>query len=441
MAIRRLLTLATFVVLVLELTGCSSEPPVRYEGTIDIESAAAYFAEAAQASEHDDGGLWGIPLGGPMLFVDPISRTVVANQADAEGRLAPHSKLWVGQMAPEFNVANFAVEWSGTVWTMLLWPSLSDDPAARTTLMMHESWHRVQDDIGFPAVSSENQHLDTEEGRALLRLEWRALRHALTSVDTDSRKAAEDALVFRALRHQRFDGAAERESRFEMHEGLAEYTGLALCGLSASDAAALLADRLEDSARGKSVVLSFAYQSGPAYALLLDAFGATWREGLQPTDDLSSILRSHLDVEQPQDLHSAAEVRYASYDAEPVFAEERERAHQAEMTRLHYSRRFVEVPVLVLPNRNMNIMFNPNEGTVTLGDHGVVHPSLRVTADWGVLEAREGALRDHGWMWVKVPSPAEPGGTSVSGNGWTLVLTDGWTLTSHEEGFTVTENE
>ena len=55
--------------------------------SIDPVNAAAAFAEAEKLSAKDDGRLWGKALYGPMLFVEPESRAVVGNEADAGGLL------------------------------------------------------------------------------------------------------------------------------------------------------------------------------------------------------------------------------------------------------------------------------------------------------------------------------------------------------------------
>ncbi len=55
-----------------------------------------------------------------------------------------------------------------------MWP-LPEDDDARQVLVMHESWHRVQEQIGLPASNPSNGHLNTFDGRLWLQLEWRAL--------------------------------------------------------------------------------------------------------------------------------------------------------------------------------------------------------------------------------------------------------------------------
>ena len=148
-------------------------------GGIDPALAGEYFREFDSVCEKDNGALWGVPLQGPVIFVDMGSRDVVANQADGEGRLARHGDVFAGTMSPDALVGNTAIEWSGVKWTMLLWQSISERLEDRIRLMMHEAFHRVQNEIGFPMTSPQNVHLDTLDGRLWLQLEWRALEKAL----------------------------------------------------------------------------------------------------------------------------------------------------------------------------------------------------------------------------------------------------------------------
>ena len=72
--------------------------------TIDVAQAKQYFAEARRICEKDAGKLWGKSLCAPMIFADPQTRGVVANQADAESRLKEQDGVFVGELPPEVNL-------------------------------------------------------------------------------------------------------------------------------------------------------------------------------------------------------------------------------------------------------------------------------------------------------------------------------------------------
>src|SRR5260370_25799005 len=63
---------------------------------IPVEAAQTYFSEAQSLCQADHGQLWGRSLCGPMMFVAPQSRSIVANQADAKGLLKAENGVFVG---------------------------------------------------------------------------------------------------------------------------------------------------------------------------------------------------------------------------------------------------------------------------------------------------------------------------------------------------------
>jgi hypothetical protein len=102
------------------IASCGSEPDSQTAGNIELPSAVEYLAEFETLCEEDAGNLWGVSFCGPILFVDPMTRTVVANQADAEGVLESRLGVFVGELPTEVGIANTATEWSGIRWTMLM---------------------------------------------------------------------------------------------------------------------------------------------------------------------------------------------------------------------------------------------------------------------------------------------------------------------------------
>jgi hypothetical protein len=53
---------------------------------------------------------------------------------------------------------------------------------------------------------------------------------------------------------------------------------------------------------------------------------------------------------------------------------------------------------------------------------------MRITDDWGILEATRGALMKPDWSAVIVCAPSIAAGASLKGDGWTLELKPGWKL-------------
>ena len=356
-----------------------------YGSSIPPDLAAQYFREAQAVSERDGGSLWGAGLYGPMLLVDPETRTVAANQADALGQLKPESGVWAGRLREEQNIANTAVKWAGVKWTMLMWP-LPEQKQARLKLVTHELFHRIQEQLRLPMAEASNRRLATKEGRIWLQLEWRALEAALREPGDGRRKAMEDALVFRAHRRRLSPGAAAEERRLELNEGLAEYTGVRLSAKSRSESAAAAGCELRQGSQRPSFERSFAYVSGPAYGLLLDDSELKWREQLKRGADLGELLVQAYHLKLPEASKEEARRRAEVYDGAVLMALDQTRT---------------------------------------------VFPTMRVVDDWGILEVSGGAVlvREGGRaVRVQVPVPADPSVRPLKGRGWTLTLNDGWAL-------------
>ncbi|MFO0982990.1 MAG: hypothetical protein U1E76_14885 [Planctomycetota bacterium] len=400
---------------------------VAQTAAIDATLAQRYFAEAEALSKQDGGKLWGVTLYGPMLLVDASSGVAVANQADAEGKLVRQGAVFVGSVPNDFPSANTATRWAGVAWTMILWP-LPLDRTERGALMVHELFHRVQDQLGFAGGNPANAHLDTLEGRFLLQLEWRALRAALTSTGDSQQAALEDALVFRARRRELYPKAADEERSLEHNEGLAEYTGFKVGIADEAPARDLMVRRLNGAHLRPTFVRSFAYETGPAYGLLLDQCDPEWRTRLGTAADFLDILQAALGIELPDDLAGAVASRAERYDGHALRGTEQERDRTRQAQLAAYRATLVTGAVLELPpSAAMQYSFDPNE-LLPMDDLGTVYPHIQITDDWGSLAAQRGALLSADRKQLFVAAPRDPGQLGASANGWTMSLAPGWQL-------------
>src|ERR1051326_5969697 len=111
---------------------------------IPLDAARRTFDDVRVASDEDGGKLWGRPLYGAILFVDPQTRYVVANQQDAGGVLKAAGGVFDGTLPKDVVIANTATDWSGTHWTMVMWGAVSPVSVARRRLVLHECFHRIR---------------------------------------------------------------------------------------------------------------------------------------------------------------------------------------------------------------------------------------------------------------------------------------------------------
>jgi hypothetical protein len=400
---------------------------------IDTSIALQYFREARTACTQDGGKLWGLSVCGPILFVDPQTRMAVANQNDLEDLLVKKDEVFVGRLPDKLPVANAPINWAGVKWAMIVWSALTTDKFQRVKLMTHESYHRIQNDLKLPVAAAINDHLDSQEGRIWLQLEWRALRQALISTGAARRRAVEDALTFRNHRRAMFSDVDSSERALEMHEGLAEYTGFKLGGKTDTERVDYLIRQIDQAAEKPTFVGSFAYISGPAYGVLLDASGANWRKGLTPQHDLGEFLQRSLKIRLSPNLKAEAEKQASRYDGGALRLAESEREATRQKRIAEYRKRLVDGPILLIPLTNKRSVSINSTNMVPLEGAGTVYPTARVSDEWGILEVSDGALmvRDGGGRVIRVyvPTPADVKERPLKGDGWTLQLDSGWAVT------------
>src|SRR5437763_11600225 len=229
---------------------------------VDEQRAQEYFKEAQALCERDGGRLWGVSICAPMVIGDARTQTFATSQPPPD---APRPRL--------IGILNGPIQWGDTMWAALSWDLVaSQTPGVRhENNFLHESFHIVQMRLGLSVDMHANEHLDSVEGRYWLRLEWRALARALRESGEARAVAIREALAFRQARHARFPDMVENERALDINEGLASYTGIVLSAQSDADATAGVLDGLHAAEDGESFVRTFAYASGPASGLLLDA--------------------------------------------------------------------------------------------------------------------------------------------------------------------------
>jgi hypothetical protein len=394
---------------------------------LDTALARHYFRQAAELTARDGGRLWGRSLTGRVLFVDPATRTLLAEQPDAEGRLRPLGAWYTGSLPASEPVANTGIRWGGHTWAMLLWPPPADS-LARAVLLAHELWHRIQDSLGLPGRDPPNPHLATRDGRIWLRLEGRALHRSLTGPPAGRERALRDALLFRDYRRRRFPGADSVERLLELNEGLAEYTGITLAAGDSLEREALVVRRLVALDSLEHFERGFAYHTGPAYGYWLDRLTPAWREGLQPTADLAALLAAALRGSATR--ATTALTRAAGYGYAVVRRQENARAARRLAHLKELRARFVTGPLLELPLAQMKLGFDPGR-VESLDSLGTLYGSLRLSDRWGVLQTdASGGLISPDWSRLLIPAPADTGGRRLAGPGWVLELAPGWKLVS-----------
>jgi len=382
-------------------------------GQVQPQVAQRLFADAKASCERDAGRLWGVSLCGPLVIFDERTGTHATNQPEPAG---PLPRFMSGADGP--------LMWGGERWFAIPLFLLPDnDPDLCDQTILHGLFHRIQPELGLFTEDGFNEHLDTLEGRVLMQLEWRALRHAVESSGSARTEAVADALAFRRERRRMFSDAAEGERREEIREGLASYTGIAAWAKTPADEHRAAAVALAGGEDQESFVGNFEAASGPGYGVLLDDFLPGWRRQVRATSDLGDMLASAINRPPTSDLAAAA----ARYDEAALRAKEqaRDQARQGRVADLR--RRFVDGPVLTMPavgggtSNTLGSVVIPGAGTVFF-------QTFTLSGQWGRLTASAGVMRSSDGNTLSVPITAPLTGTTLQGDGWTVTVGTGWVL-------------
>jgi hypothetical protein len=306
-----------------------------------------------------------------------------------------------------------------------MWDTLINvPPRDARAIMLHELFHGiVQRKLGLMASERLNEHLDGVDGRYWMRLEWRALGQALRERGAGRTTAVRDALAFRQARRALHPAAAENERALEINEGIASYTGVAAAADSPAGAIASALETLAGAETGESFVRTFAYATGPAYGLLLDAAAPDWRRRIRNTDDFPALLGAAF-MAGPADEAAASAARYGGPELRAA-EEARERSRQEQLAGLR--RQFVDGPVLVIRGGG-NGMFD-SRGAAVIPDVGTVFfGPYRHNTESGTLQASKGVLLESSGSVRRVPAPVRKDDTTLAGDGWTFTLKPGWAM-------------
>lgn len=381
--------------------------------------------------------LWNYPLYGPLIIVNPKTRMVVANEADKNGLLKKSGSVFTGVLPKQITIANSTLNWGGKKWAMVRLP-LPEDYYARLNLIIHESFHRIQPEVGFADLRVEqSNHLDEMNGRIFLRLELEALKQALISNNKTERQGhIKDALMFRLYRYKLYPGAKEAENYLEIKEGLAEYTGSILCGRSSEELVKHYIYSINNFYQNSTFVRSFAYVTIPAYGYMMSLKDKYWNQKITEDTDLTDFMMNFFHVAVPHDLKDVVDQIKKDYGYSEILTQETKRNEALQKKMAAYETRFIKNPTLIMRLVKMQFRFDPRT-SVPFKDLGTIYPTMRLVDNWGILNVTEGGALIADWQKVVVSAPTSISDTLVKGDGWTLELNKDWKVVKQGKNYTV----
>ncbi|NOU60625.1 hypothetical protein [Marinifilum caeruleilacunae] len=290
------------------------------ESPRDIKSI---FDETKELCSKDNGLLWGHSLDVPILFIDEENGVIYSNKNSSKLELTEENNMYVGALPDFIEVKKGPQKIDKRNWAVIPLP-LPENKIEQQCLILHEAFHCLQPQIDLKPLPYNNNHMEEMEARLWLKLEWKALEFALQSEGEDRKQAIIDAICFRKYRRALFSDCDGCENRFEIHEGMAEYTANKICR-TPNEFKSYLQTKLTALWESKSYVDCFAYYTGPVYAYLLDETEANWRNQLGSKDDISILVQTAYNIALPFDVYMEAEERSVLYSGAKIMGEELDR--------------------------------------------------------------------------------------------------------------------
>lgn len=404
-----------------------------------IDSAQIWYSNIKKNCISPNMNPWPIDVYGKIMLVEPNSRFLVANYQNMHKSFAEYDGLFVGYLDDKYGIANTSKNIYGEMWTMVDISYIEGkNPYEKNWIIAHESFHRIQNEIGLPIANLENAHLENKDGRIFLQLELRALQKSLTSEGHERLNALKDALIFRNYRFKQFPNAEIEECRFEMHEGMAEYTGAKLSGYNKEILVEVLAEKLKHAEQTKNFKWFFAYLTGPVYGLLLDDFYPDWINNVSVHTNLAKLLQNQVDINIPDQLKNHIYDIIDKYDGKAIIEKEND-IYQAKLeTRKQYIEKYINDTTLVISlTSEMKISFDPMNA-FDLKEFGTIYPGKSHVSDqWGILETNEDLFLSKDWRFLKLSKPILISNQVIKGADWQLFLNEQWEIASVNGNFEI----
>jgi len=425
------------ILILYSLFGCKND---RNKGIIvsesDINQAIFAFTELKEALRKDDGRLWNHRLDGPILLINRDSRIVIANEGDDNGELLKLGDCFVGKFPDSLIIAHSSVFWNNKRWTMYSFP-LPDSKEERLNGLIHESFHRIQPEIGFDSLyENQNNHLDTKEGRIYLKLELEALKRSLISEEPLIH--IKDALLFRQFRYQLFPEAKESENSLEINEGIAQYTSSTLIGLTENGLQKYYISQIDTLFGLSTFVRSFAYYTTPVYGYFMRQSDGEWNLKINKKTNLTDFMLTFYKIKPAYVSSESIRMVGKLYNINEIIESEELREFKHLKQIIKYKKLFLGDSVLTIRLENIEIGFNP-ANLIPLDSFGTVYPNLVITDNWGILNVDScGALVSSDWKFVTISYPEIITDTLIIGKGWKLKLYDHWRLKKEDNKYVIT---
>ena len=337
------------------------------------------------------------------MFVDRISRRIIANMPDSLGLLKEKDGIYTAIYPKELIINNSAIKFGGTLYAMTPLPAEEDEYRIKTRAL-HGLYHCLQETEGVFAAALNTNNMDEKEARLWIKLEWKALRKALNSTGEERQLAIRDALIFRGSNRELYQKYAANEDQFETYEGLATFTYTMLCTNSPEEYKTRLLENLDRIYLMQSYARSYGSIHGALYATLLNYKGFDLRNINTDSFDLGNAVKEQYNIVLPAICRDVAGSLAVSYDINDINKEENQRLADIKERIYSLTSVFTEKPVVFIELESPYFDFEP-EDIHSLDTLGTLYTSMRVSDNWGKLTVdKGGCLVSNNFKYLRITS-------------------------------------
>ncbi|HRH43741.1 MAG TPA: hypothetical protein PKY82_19070, partial [Pyrinomonadaceae bacterium] len=401
------------------------------------------LSKAKEILTADGGKLWGESLWNENVLVMDDENNIYSLQKFADA-ISDDGVLFYKKIKDgELSYTNTSQQFQGKDWATIRADYIGNN---FSETIIHELFHLYH----FQKIKLKGlivEYLDETHARTLLRIEFAALRNALTKINEGADKKIvakylEDAMLFRQYRQNKYAEFLPQALDLENVEGLANYTGVRLSANPNKISHAI--KEIDSRESAKSLSRAFPYATGLAYGLIFDYLNIDWRSDLTHVYDFLSIYETKfLHKKLSKSKLYLAEVE-ARNNGKKIIDEESKREKENVKIESFYRKQFIENPTLQLTlekGAEISLSYDMNS-TFSLKGNGVVYTQIKGGSanekgfgNFSTITGKEGLgvsgiLITSDLSKINFPKPIKIEDNKIIGETYEINLNKGWKVIS-----------
>lgn len=399
------------------------------------------LSKAKEILTADGGKLWGESLWNENVLVMDDENNVYSLQKFADANSDDGVLFYKKIKKGELSYTNTSQQFQGEKWATIRADYIGNN---FSETIIHELFHLYH----FQKIKLKGlivEYLDETHARTLLRIEFAALRNALTKINEGADKKIvakylEDAMLFRQYRQNKYAEFLPQALDLENVEGLANYTGVRLSTNPNSASHAI--KEIDSRESAKSISRSFPYATGLAYGLIFDYLNIDWRSDLTHIYDFLSIYETKfLHKKLSKSKLYLAEVE-ARNNGKKIIDEESKREKENAKVENFYRKQFTEEPTLEITLEKgsaISLSYDMNS-TFSLKGSGVIYTQIKGGSasekgfgNFSTTDGKEGLgisgiLITSDLSKITFPKPVKIEENKIIGETYEINLNKGWKI-------------